>query len=191
IAHYSPPVLPPDPRLPDEWVTLLRLTGIAGGLGPNADVAMIDEQVARTLVGREVGTPESPAFGRELDELLRKLEPRVGPERLLDLMLRSGPYGDGFGTRNDGPRLSLAALEAAPHGIDLGPLRPRLPDALRTASGKIELAPAPLVDDVARLEQALKRPRNGELVLVGRRHLRSNNSWMHNLPLLVNGPPPS
>ena len=69
--------------------------------------------------------------GRDADELLAALEPRVGPERLLDLMLRAGPYGDGFGARSDGG-LSLAALEAAPHGIDLGPLQPRLPDALRT-----------------------------------------------------------
>jgi anaerobic selenocysteine-containing dehydrogenase len=215
VAHYSPPVLPPDPALPDEWRTLLRLTGIAGALGPDADVAMIDEQVARALVGREIGTPESPIFGREADELLRALEPRVGPERLLDLMLRTGPYGDGFGARNGGPGLSLAALEAAPHGIDLGPLQPRLPDALRTASGKIELAPALLVEDVARLRESLARVRNpgcagndapgaaggpdgarngalgaGDgLVLIGRRQLRSNNSWMHNLPVLVKGKP--
>jgi anaerobic selenocysteine-containing dehydrogenase len=104
-------------------------------------------------------------------------------------MLRSGPYGDGFGTRSEGPRLSLAVLEAAPHGVDLGPLKPRLPAALRTPSGKIELAPEPLVADVARLRASLEEPRNGGLLLVGRRHLRSNNSWMHNLPVLVKGKP--
>jgi anaerobic selenocysteine-containing dehydrogenase len=109
--------------------------------------------------------------------VLAELEPRVGPERLLDLMLRAGPY-----------RLTLAELEAAPHGLDLGPLKPRLPDALRTATGKIELAPEALVADVERLRAALERPRSGELVLVGRRQLRSNNSWMHNLPMLVSGP---
>jgi anaerobic selenocysteine-containing dehydrogenase len=177
IANYSPPTLPPDPEMPDEWVTLLRLTGIAFGLGPDADVAMLDEQVARTLVEREIGAAESPFHGRSVDDVLAELEPRVGPERLLDLMLRAGPY-----------RLTLADLEAAPHGLDLGPLGPRLPDALRTASGMIELAPEPLVADVERLVEALERPRNGELVLVGRRNLRSNNSWMHNLPMLVSGP---
>jgi anaerobic selenocysteine-containing dehydrogenase len=102
------------------------------------------------------------------------------------LLLRTGPYGDGFDAGSDG--LSLATLEAAPHGIDLGPLEPRLPDALRTASGKVELAPEPIVADVERLRASLKQPPGGGLVLVGRRQLRSNNSWMHNLPLLVKGP---
>jgi anaerobic selenocysteine-containing dehydrogenase len=177
VANYSPPTLPPDPEIPDEWVTLLRLAGIAFGLGPDADVALLDEQVARTLIERETKTEQSPFWRREVDDVLAELGPRVGPERLLDLMLRAGPY-----------RLTLAELEAAPHGLDLGPLKPRLPDALRTVSGKIELAPEPLVTDVERLRGALERSRNGDLVLVGRRQLRSNNSWMHNLPMLVSGP---
>jgi anaerobic selenocysteine-containing dehydrogenase len=190
VANYSPPVLDADPEIPSEWVTLLRLTGVAAGLGADADVLMLDEQVARALLQREVATAESPAFGRGVDDLMAALEPRVGPERLLDLMLRAGPYGDGFGSRSEGPRLSLAALEAAPHGIDLGPLQPRLPDALRTPSGTIELAPERIVDDVERLRASLAAPaRNGELVLIGRRLLRSNNSWMHNLPMLVSGKP--
>jgi anaerobic selenocysteine-containing dehydrogenase len=125
--------------------------------------------------------------GRDADELMGLLAPRIGPERLLDLMLRTGPYGDGFGSRPEGG-LTLGALEAAPHGVDLGALEPRLPDALRTASGRIELAPAPLVADVQRLRAALQRPAAAGPVLVGRRHLRSNNSWMHNLPVLVKGP---
>jgi anaerobic selenocysteine-containing dehydrogenase len=180
VAHYSPPVLPPQPDLPDEWVTLLRLTGVAAGLGPNVDVAMLDEQVARELIRREIGTPGSPVAEHTVEDVLKVLEPRIGPERLLDLMLRCGPYG-----------LTLEALEAAPHGIDLGPLRPRLPDALRTSSGKIELAPAALVADVERLRTSLQQPANGGngVVLIGRRQLRSNNSWMHNLPVLVKGKP--
>jgi anaerobic selenocysteine-containing dehydrogenase len=178
VAHYSSPVLPPEPELPGEWVTLLRLTGIAAGLGPDADVAALDEQVARAAIERETRTDGSPMQGRPVDEVLAELEPRTGPERLLDLMLRAGPYG-----------LTLAALEANPHGVDLGPLQPRLPDALRTASGKIELAPDAIVADVERLRASLERRPNGGLVLVGRRQLRSNNSWMHNLPVLVKGKP--
>jgi anaerobic selenocysteine-containing dehydrogenase len=178
IANYSPPSLPPDPEIPDEWVTLLRLAGIAFGMGPDADIAMLDEQVARSMIEREVSMAESPFFGRAPGEVLAELAPRVGPERLLDLMLRAGPY-----------RLTLAQLEAAPHGLDLGPLKPRLPEALRTRSGMIELAPEPLVADVERLRASLDRPtRDDELVLIGRRQLRSNNSWMHNLPMLVSGP---
>jgi anaerobic selenocysteine-containing dehydrogenase len=185
VAHYSPPALPAEPDLPDEWVTLLRLTGVAAGLGPAADVAALDDMVARTVIDRELKTPGSPVAGRDAAELLEALVPRVGPERLLDLMLRTGPYGDGFGSRADGPGLSLAALEAAPHGIDLGPLQPRLPDALRTPSGMIELTPAPIVSDVDRLQATLTRGAAGGPVLIGRRQLRSNNSWMHNLPMLV------
>ena len=100
-----------------------------------------------------------------------------GPERLLDLLLRAGPYD-----------LTLDDLVAAPHGVDLGPLQPRLPEPLRTESGLIELAPELVVADVARLEAALDETAAAGLLLVGRRHLRSNNSWMHNLPRLVRGP---
>ncbi len=187
IANYSPPVMEPEPELPDEWVTLLRLAGVAAGMGPDADVAALDAGVARALVERELATPGSTVAARSAEELLAELEPRVGPERLLDLMLRAGPYGDAFGARQDG--LSLAALEAAPHGIDLGPLQPRLPDALRTLSGRIELVPEPIAADVARLRASLHRGAVDQLVLIGRRQLRSNNSWMHNLPVLVKGKP--
>jgi anaerobic selenocysteine-containing dehydrogenase len=179
VAHYSPPVLPPEPELPDEWVTLLRLTGVAAGLGSAADVATLDDGVARYLIERELKTPGSKLSGRAVDQVMAELEPRVGPERLLDLLLRTGPY--------DG--LSLATLEAAPHGVDLGALRPRLPDALRTPSGRIELAPEALVADVPRLRASLDSGPEDGLVLVGRRQLRSNNSWMHNLPVLVKGKP--
>jgi anaerobic selenocysteine-containing dehydrogenase len=178
VANYSPPVIAPDPELPDEWETLLRLSLIAAGQ-PYEDVSGLDRLVASEVLRR------ASLDGRDVEELLAQLEPRVGAERLLDAMLRTGPYGDGFGAR-DG--LTLAALEAAPHGIDLGPREPRLPDALRTPSGTIELAPEVLVADVERLRAALERPRNGGLVLVGRRHLRSNNSWMHNVEMLVRGP---
>ena len=176
VANYSPPVIEPEPELPDEWVTLVRLTGVAAGLGPDADVGALDEQIARVAIDRETKTEGSPFNGCSVDDVLAQLDPRVGQDRLLDLMLRAGPY-----------RLSLAELEANPHGIDLGPLKPRLPDALRTASGNIELAPELIVSDVERLRESLERPRNGEMVLVGRRQLRSNNSWMHNLPVLVKG----
>jgi hypothetical protein len=169
VANYSPPPLAPDPSIPAEWETLLRLTAIVAGQGPNADVAALDRLVARDVASRMADDPEA---------LLAAVEPRVGPERILDLRLRCGPYG-----------LTLADLEAAPHGIDLGPLQPRVPEVLRTPSGKIELAPAPLVADVERLQEALAEPVNGGLVLVGRRDLRSNNSWMHNLPKLVRGKP--
>jgi anaerobic selenocysteine-containing dehydrogenase len=91
-------------------------------------------------------------------------------------MLRTGPY-----------KLTLDELIENPHGIDLGPLEPRLPEVLRTPSGMVELAPAEIVSDVERLRASLDRRANGGFVLIGRRHLRSNNSWMHNIPTLVKG----
>jgi anaerobic selenocysteine-containing dehydrogenase len=100
-------------------------------------------------------------------------------------MLRLGAYGDGFGADPDG--LTLQRLLAAPHGVDLGPLRPRLPEVLRTASGKVELTAPALVADTARLRARLAAAPGDGLVLIGRRHLRSNNSWMHNLPALTGG----
>ena len=175
VANYSPPVIEPDPDIPPEWRTLLRLAGIAAGQGAEADVDALDDLVAAEAVRRGVGRP-GPLEGRDPGEVLAELDGRGGPERLLDVALRAGPYD-----------LTLADLEAAPHGIDLGPLEPRIPEVLRTASGRIELAPEPIVADVERLKAALQRGRNGGMVLVGRRQLRSNNSWMHNLEPLVRG----
>jgi anaerobic selenocysteine-containing dehydrogenase len=99
--------------------------------------------------------------------------------------LRTGPYGDGFGARPDG--LTLEKLRRNPHGIDLGALKPQLPGVLETPSAKIELAPKLILDDLARLRARLRDP-TPPMVLIGRRHLRSNNSWCHNLESLVKGP---
>ena len=100
-------------------------------------------------------------------------------------MLRVGHRGDGFGATRGG--LSLAALERAPHGLDFGPLAPRLPAALSTPSGKVELAPAALVEDLGRLERALDVTATDGMVLIGRRSLRTANSWTQNVPVLVRG----
>ncbi len=186
VANYSPPTFPlPDGAL-DEWQILLRLAGIASGQGPDADIAAIDTFVATELARRATRQPGSPLESRDPQDLVNEVAPRVGPERLLDIMLRSGPYGDMFGARAGG--LTLAALEAEPHGIDFGPLQPRLPEVLRTPSGKIELAPELLLSDMPRLRDALASADPDRLLLIGRRQLRSNNSWMHNLPKLVSGP---
>ncbi len=185
IANYSPPVVDLEPGEMAESEILLRLAGIAAGDGAAADPAALDDFVVAGLVQRAVQSAGSNVEGRDPDELMEALSPRRGPARIIDLMLRTGPYGDGFGADPSG--LSLAVLEANPHGVDLGPLEPRIPEVLRTPSGKIELAPEPIVDDVARLRESLARGRNGEMVLVGRRDLRSNNSWMHNVDVLVRG----
>jgi anaerobic selenocysteine-containing dehydrogenase len=114
----------------------------------------------------------------------------LGPERILDLGLRFGPYGDKFNPFS--PGLNLRKLKTSVHGIDLGALRPALPKRLRTPDKRIQLAPEQFVQDVERLRDwerqfGASRSNGSELFLIGRRHLRSNNSWLHNSERLVNG----
>jgi anaerobic selenocysteine-containing dehydrogenase len=189
VANYSPPVLPLDEGQPDEWEIIAKLTAIAQGFGVDVDPAVADDLAIGGLVRSAVKDEYSPVAGRDADELLAELNAsgRRGPERMLDFMLRTGPFGDGFGVDPDGT--SLDDLIAHPHGRDFGALVPRLPEVLRTPSGRIELAPEPLVADLERLRGAADELATRELVLVGRRHLRSNNSWMHNVEVLVKGKP--
>ncbi|MFG1931723.1 molybdopterin-dependent oxidoreductase [Mycobacterium sp. NPDC048908] len=182
-ARYSPPALPLDGR-PDEPEILSRVVLILYGLGHDGDPGLVDQQVIATTLEKESADPHSPVAGRAVDEMVAMLIDGPGHERRLDMMLRLGPYGDAFGTHPDG--LTLERLKAAPHGVDFGPLAPRIPEVLKTRSGRIELAPEALTVEVPRLRDSLSRGDNG-FVLIGRRHLRSNNSWMHNLPALAGG----
>lgn len=169
IARWSPPVLAGPDEMAD-WQVLAKLALICSGAGAGADPAVVDEMTIDRLIERA---------GLDRDKIRAELAPRRGPDRILDFMLMTGPYG-----------LRLSELQAHPHGLDLGALRPRLPDVLRTASGRIELAPELLLQDMARLAADLEgQPAGGDrpLVLIGRRDLRSNNSWMHNLPVLTRG----
>jgi anaerobic selenocysteine-containing dehydrogenase len=113
------------------------------------------------------------------------------PERILDLGLRFGPYGARLNPFSKG--LTLRKVRKAVHGIDLGPLTPCLPGRLRTADKQIDLAPEVLVKDVERVKSRFLNEAvydsNGHLLLIGRRQLRSNNSWMHNSERLVKGNP--
>ncbi len=184
FARWSPPVFAPPADRPADWEVVLRLAGIVLGQGANADTAALDEFVVRQQVESALGASDGGLAGRDVEDVLAVLGGRRGPDRLLDLMIRTGPYGDGLGARPEG--LSLDVLAAHPHGVDLGPLEPRIPEVLRTPSGTIELAPEPIVADVDRLRAGLGRAR-APMVLVGRRDLRSNNSWMHNVDNLVRG----
>jgi anaerobic selenocysteine-containing dehydrogenase len=181
VANYSPPAQPADG--PDEWEILARLALVASGQPVDTDPAIVPALGLDVLVGKAVarGGALEGHDPEVIKAALRDLPPVM---QILDFRLRSGPYGDRFG--DDPKGLSLAVLEANPHGIDLGPLQPRLPNALKTASGKVELAPAEIVADVPRLVAALDRP-HADMVLIGRRQLRSNNSWMHNVATMVRG----
>ena len=195
-ARFSPTVLPiPDGAWP-EWRVLARLAALLEGhdAAHAADVNARDEDaLKKDLQGMLTAAGVSPEQQAEqIAVLLRASAHLSGPERQLDLALRAGPWGDRFGARPDG--LSLAKLLASPHGIDMGPLQSRLPDVLRTPDGRIHAAPPALLADLARVEAALSQPAtaaDGEghpLVVIGRRDVRSNNSWMHNLPTLAKGP---
>ncbi|MEV6512574.1 molybdopterin oxidoreductase family protein [Streptomyces sp. NPDC051642] len=182
-VRYTRPAIPLEPGRMAETEILARLILAASGMH-GADPAAVDTMVIDQTLGKAVKDPNSPVHGRDPREVADQLTGDTGPERRLDMMLRLGPYGDGFGVRPDG--LTLQQLLSHPHGIDLGPLASRLPQPLKTRSGKVELLPQPIVDDLPRLRQAMSDRADG-LVLVGRRHLRSNNSWMHNVPALTGG----
>jgi len=166
-AKLSPPLFQAGPGQRHDWQILHGLTTRLSKLRGN-----------------------QPLGERITDEAMR----RLGPERIVDLGLRMGPYG----VKARGlSMLSLAALRRQPHGVDLGPLEPRLPG--RLPKGRIELVPALMVDGLARLRAELLEPRptniddsaraTEPLQLIGRRQLRTNNSWMHNVPGLVSGKP--
>jgi anaerobic selenocysteine-containing dehydrogenase len=176
FGNFSPAVFAPPADRPAEWEILTRLAGLLAGMSnTDIDVGMIDDGYFAALC---------EAKGVDATTVMTNYE-RPGPERMLDLQIRTGPFGDRYGENPDG--LTLQHFRDRPHGIDLGPMAPRVRELLNTPSGKIELAPEYITNDVPRLAQRLERSRNGELLLISRRHLRSNNSWMHNVKVLVKG----
>lgn len=174
-TRFSPPILPLEPDQRSEAEILARLTLIAAGAGAGADPDGLAEMMAGEILGGATRVPGSPFEGRDVAEVRALLDGDSGPELVVDAMLRLGPYG-----------LSLPQLKANPHGIDLGPLEPRLKELVCTPSGRVELAPRAVVEDLPRLRERMAGPAP-ELVLIGRRQLRSSNSWLHNVPSLVGG----
>jgi anaerobic selenocysteine-containing dehydrogenase len=182
VAKWSSPAVPAPADMPETWQVLSRIGARVMGLGALSEQA-VDDLVLRQFAQGAV-VDGGPWPGLTVDEVVARVEGGIGPERILDMLLRIGPYGDGFGRRPGG--LTLAKVKAAPHGIDLGPLEPRLRDVIHTKSGAIELAPPTMLDDVPRLRARMQRPQAG-MVLIGRRDLRGTNSFTHNLPALVKG----
>ncbi len=179
-GHYSPALFAPDPERPAEWRVMARLASIFGG-DPGADLDAMDDAYFEAMC-RQTGIDRDLAF---------ETWPDRGAHRILDLCIRTGPFGDRLGERPGG--LTLQAFRDQPDGIVLGQAGPQGAAALKTPSGRIELAPPHALADLPRLEQAMAADAAGadgdELVLVSRRHLRSLNSWMHNVETLVSGKP--
>lgn len=174
-ATFSQPVFPPADGRPEEWEILTRLGALLAGMS-NADIDIdaLDDGYFSALCG---AVDVDPAVAMEQS-------PGRGALRLLDLQIRTGSFGDRYGEQPDG--LTLEKIAASPHGIDLGPMVPRLRELLNTPSGKVELAPPYITADLARLQNRIDRDISS-LLLVSRRHVRSNNSWMHNVKVLMKG----
>jgi anaerobic selenocysteine-containing dehydrogenase len=181
VAKWSSQAATPTPELPPAWEVLLQLAAILTGMKERS-IREIDDIVFASTATKVVSKSGWP--GLELEGVLAELRGSIGPERVVDLLLRVGPYGDGFGRRPGG--LTLAKVREFEHGIDLGPLQPRLPEIINTESGRIELAPKTMIDDVPRLHARIATY-GDRVVLIGRRNLRTSNSFMHNLPALMKG----
>jgi anaerobic selenocysteine-containing dehydrogenase len=183
VAKWSSPVVPPEDDRPETWQVFSAIAARVMGLGHLSEQA-VDDFVFRQLATQAVANSSDRWEGLDVDEIFAKVEGKIGPARIIDLLLRVGPHGDGFG--RDPRGLTLARLQESPHGLDLGPLEPRLDDVIGTESGKIELAPRVITDDLPRLRARIA-DHTGELLLIGRRQMRYSNSFMHNLPSLVKG----
>lgn len=171
VARYTPPLLDLADNELAEWQILLRIAAIAKGT-PHRPVEEMDDDVAAVAARRA-----AKLAGCEVEQALHAVAGRRGPQRLLDLRLRSGPYGDRFGLDPDG--LTLALLEANPDGIDYGSLTPRVPEVLRTPDGRIDLMPEMIVADLPRVRASMTRA-TPDLLLINRRQRRGMNSWLHN-----------
>jgi len=152
----------------------------------------------RNFIRYNPAAVDPPADGKTDWEILMALAARIGgalqnaalrafgllasAERIVDVGLRTGPY-----------KLTIGKVKAAEHGVDLGPLQPgRLPQQLYTRGKRLRVAPAAFVEEAQRLEalaagREAARADGFDLVLIGRRQLRSNNSWLHNSPRLMKG----
>ncbi len=181
IAKWSSAAMPPPDDAQEAWQVFSRIGSRLMGLDA-LDPQAVDDLVLRQFATAALADGAWPELS--VDEVFDKVEGDIGPDRILDMLLRIGPYGDGFGRKPDG--LNLRKVREAPHGIDLGPLQPRLDDVIGTESGRIALAPPTMVDDVPRLQARMARPRE-DVVLIGRRDMRSTNSFTHNLPALMKG----
>ncbi len=157
-VKYSKPVFPKEPGTKYDWEIFMELT----------------KRVARKK-------------GKKYSKLNYFLSKKFGPEWHLDLGIRIGKYGS-LKSLFNWNGLTLGKIKNQVHGIDLGPLKQSLPNRLFTKDKRIDLAPSIFIEDLVRVKSNLTQNNlNGGLTLIGRRQLRSNNSWMHNCTSLMSG----
>tara|TARA_B110000503_G_scaffold63792_1_gene100628 strand:- start:4441 stop:6597 length:2157 start_codon:yes stop_codon:yes gene_type:complete len=172
FAQYSPQVFAPPSGALEQWEIINEVTARMNGMTrTDLEAMMLDGMIAQL----QANAPNLAHLS--VDDIKQKTAEHEGPERLLDIMLRAGPYGDKF----EGDGLTLAQLKQMPHGLDLGALEPRFPELLATKNKRIDIAPDIITSDILRLQAALEKGPGDQMLLIGRRHIRDMNSWLHNL----------
>jgi anaerobic selenocysteine-containing dehydrogenase len=165
VAKHSPPIFDPVAGSRYDW--------------------QIMKELALRLTSKPIGLP------RRFKQAFRKRVLQwATPQRLLNIALAIGPYGAWRQPFRGG--MNLRRLKAAVHGVDLGELKPCFPQALRTSDQKVDAAPAACLQAIDDLRRGIASKEASSdsfsFALIGRRHLRSNNSWMHNSRRLTKGP---
>ncbi len=181
-ARYSAPLF--DAEQPREWDIGLKLGFVAanGRVPDDAELRTFEDNVVARTIGEHVEDKNSGIYGRDPQEIMGLIEPEAGAERLLDLGIRAGRWGDHFGAREG---LTLQQLVDTPNGIDLGAVRSgRLTEVVGHADGRLDLAPEMVLTEIERLRTA---ETGASTQLIGRRLTRANNSWLRNLPMLGKG----
>jgi len=184
FANYSPAIVPPAPGLKDLWEIILEITARMAGM----DAQTMDGYIIQGLAEQLAGVNQT--LGKNIDAatIVAKAGSVGGPERMLDAMIRNGPYGDGFDDAAEG--WSLAKIIGADRCIDLGPMQSQLPAALCSPNRRINLMHQIFIDDLPRLRADFDKnetPGPNDMLLIGRRHIRDMNTWLHNLNTYVRG----
>lgn len=182
--RWSAPVFEAPPGTLHDDAIICELVGRMRGI--SAEEA--DELALKMLYEQLIDQGNAVASRIPFERAREALSEVDGQDRMFELLVRSGPYGDHFGDRPDG--LTIKKLKAEPHGVDFGPMQPRIKEVVHLPDGKIDFAPPLITCDLPRLEKWMAEGEQEGLHLLGRRHMRSFNTWMHNLPSLAKGPNP-
>jgi anaerobic selenocysteine-containing dehydrogenase len=182
FVKWGAPIFEPEAGTPHDWQIF---AGIAARM-LETSVAELEERYVSRLLAKALAEGRPECREVSIADARAAIGDEPGPDRIFDIMLRAGPLGDAFGAVPHG--LNLRELKQHPHGLDFGPLTEQLPAVLKTPDQLIDMAPPMLVADVARMRLALDEPASDDtLLMIGRRHARSKNAWMHNIHLLTKG----
>ena len=180
FARYTPQVFEPEEGTMPQWQIVTELVARMNDM----TMEQADDLVFEGII--DLGHKINDKLDFSKEEIREKLGDKRGPERLLDCMLRTGPYGDKF--HDDSEGLSLKKLKEIPHALDLGPLQPRIPEFLRTDNKRVQLMHPILEKDIQRLTKELAEgAKSNGMLLIGRRHIRDMNSWLHNIEQYTRG----